>query len=125
MNALSMFEDYVSTMIGFYDIETPKWEGNVQDLSDKHKDALCHEWLRLFPSWHDDIYGEVFEEEIPQGMGNDDNFIDVMYSSDEFNKEKDMVYFYMERKLCEIVEEVYNDVYNIRPEPFPGYEAGQ
>ena len=125
MNALSKFQDYVSNMVGVYDSATPKWGGNVQDLSDQHKDDLCREWLMLFPSWQDDIYGEVFEEEIPEGMGNDDNFIEAMYSSTEFDKERDMVYLYMERKLCEVVEEVYNNEYDIRPEPFAGYEAGQ
>ena len=38
---------------------------------------------------------------------------------------RDDIYLSLENHLSEIVEEVYNDVFNVQPEEFAGYGRGE
>lgn len=101
---------------------SPRWEGDIIDLSDVQKDTLCYEWLRAYTSWLDD--------HIPCciiGTDSQIEFLDMLYihGKDVVSlRLKDAIYLSLECTLRERVQDHFDEEY-AEAEPFAGYEAGQ
>ena len=97
------------------------FEGNVIVLSDEHKDELCYNFLLNFHSWWDDV--------LPPATVCRFGFLDELYNRSLGQNLSEIIrndiYLYLELHLNDVVAEVYNEVFNIKPEPFAGYERGQ
>jgi len=97
------------------------FDGNVIVLSDEHKDELCYNFLLNFHSWWDDVLPPVTACRL--------GFLDELYNRSLGQNLSEIIrndiYLYLELHLNDVVTEVYNEVFNIKPEPFAGYERGQ
>ena len=97
------------------------FDGNVIVMSDEHKDELCYNFLLNFKSWWDDV--------LPPCLVRPEVFLRYLYEETE---DEDLscimrgdIYLSLELHLNDVVTEVYNEVFNIKPEDFAGYERGQ
>lgn len=97
------------------------FEGSIIVMSDEHKDEICYNFLLNFRSWWDDV--------LPPCVIKQAVFLRYLYEETE---DEDIscilrgdIYLYLELHLNDVVNEVYNDVFNIKPEEFAGYEVGQ
>lgn len=97
------------------------FDGNVIVLSDEHKDELCYNFLLNFHSWWDDV--------LPPVTACRFGFLDELYSKSLGQNLSEIIrndiYLYLELHLNDVVTEVYNEVFNVKPEPFAGYARGE
>jgi len=97
------------------------FDGNVIVMSDEHKDELCYNFLLNFTSWWDDV--------LPPCLSRPKQFLYYLYDEavdDDISCiMRGDIYLYLELHLNDVVNEVYHEVFNIKPEPFAGYERGQ
>ena len=120
-DSLRAFKDWLSDTLPEYAPQYRYFTGNIIDYTDGHKDDICYNFLINFPTWWDDV--------LPPATSCRVGFLDELYSRSLGQNLseiiRDDIYLSLESHLSEIVEEVYNDVFNIQPEEFAGYEVGQ
>lgn len=97
------------------------FDGNIITMSDEHKDEICYNFLLNFKSWWDDV--------LPPCVTWPKHFLHSLYEETE---DEDIslilrgdIYLSLEAHLTDVVNEVYQEVFNIKPEPFAGYERGE
>jgi hypothetical protein len=97
------------------------FDGNIITMADEHKDEICYNFLLNFESWWDDI--------LPACVRHRASFVRSLYEETE---DEDMslilrgdIYLSLESHLADFVDEAYCETFNIKPEPFAGYERGQ
>ena len=120
-DSLRAFKDWLSDTLPEYAPQYCHFTGKIIDYTDAHKDDICYNFLMNFPTWWDDV--------LPPATSCRAGFIDKLYNN-SLNEDlsdiiRDDIYLSLENHLSEIVEEVYNDVYNVETEEFAGYEVGQ
>ncbi len=120
-DSLRAFKDWLSDTLPEYAPQYRHFTGELIDYTDAHKDDICYNFLINFPSWWDDV--------LPPSTVYRAGFIEELYSN-SFNQSlsgmiRDDIYLALESHLSEIVEEVYNDVFNVEADEFAGYEVGQ
>ena len=96
------------------------WQGDLIDLNDYDKDTLCYAFLLQMTSWWDDV--------LPPTVVNQQVFLDVLYHTDSNTVShmlKDAIYLTLESTLRDLVQEIYDELNHVQPEPFAGYERGQ
>ena len=97
------------------------FDGNIIVMSDEHKDEICYNFLLNFESWWDDV--------LPPCLVNPKVFLRYLYEEmwceDLSCILRGDIYLALELHLNDVVTEVYNEVFNIKPEPFAGYERGE
>jgi len=59
VNIMSEFNDLINLVAH----ENNRWEGDIVDLHDDAKDEICYHWLRLHPTWLDDIFPHTVSDE--------------------------------------------------------------
>jgi hypothetical protein len=120
-DSLRAFKDWLSDTLPEYAPQYRHFTCELIDYTDGHKDEICYNFLINFPSWWDDM--------LPPVTSCRTGFIDELYIKSNnqslSNIIRDDIYLSLESHLSEIVEEVYNDVFNVQPEEFAGYEVGQ
>ena len=120
-DSMSAFKDWLSDTLPEYAPHYRHFNGDLMCYSDEHKDWICFAFLEHFPSWWDDV--------LPPCLTRPKQFLHYLY--DEAVDEdisfvlRGDIYLLLESHLRDIVEEVYNDVYNVETEEFAGYEVGQ
>jgi len=120
-DSLRAFKDWLSDTLPEYAPQYRHFTGELIDYTDAHKDDICYNFLINFPTWWDDV--------LPPATSCRAGFIDKLYNN-SLNEDlsdiiRDDIYLALESTLCPIVEEVFNEVYNVQPEEFAGYEVGQ
>lgn len=120
-DSLRAFKDWLSDTLPEYAPQYRHFTGEIIDYTDAHKDNICYNFLINFPSWWDDV--------LPPVTACRFGFLDELYNR-SFGQNlseiiRNDIYLSLESHLSEIVEEVYNDVFDIQPEEFAGYEVGQ
>tara|TARA_B110000285_G_scaffold82627_1_gene95085 strand:+ start:223 stop:591 length:369 start_codon:yes stop_codon:yes gene_type:complete len=115
------FKQWLFDNLPTYSSDYRHFDGNIIEFSDEHKDEICHAFLKCFPSWWDDV--------LPPCLVKPEVFLHYLYEETE---DEDLsciirgdIYLSLELHLSDLVDEVYNEVFNIKPEPFAGYERGQ
>ena len=115
------FQDRLDDMVSSYANVNDGWDGDVIDCNDYVKDRLCFQFLLHAESWWDDI--------LPPIIINQTKFIAKLYDKSDESMLSNMIrgdiYLYLEDRLRDMVQESYDRVHNIQPEPFAGYERGQ
>jgi hypothetical protein len=115
------FQDRLDDMVVAYAHETHQWSGDIIDCCDYAKDRFCYQFLLHAESWWDDI--------LPPIIINQTEFIGKLYDNSDESMLSNMIrgdiYLYLEDRLRDMVQESYDRVHNIQPEPFAGYERGQ
>jgi len=120
-DSMNAFKDWLSDTLPEYAPQYRHFNGDLMYYSDEHKDWICFAFLEHFPSWWDDV--------LPPCLTRPKQFLHYLY--DEAVDEdisfvlRGDIYLLLESHLRDIVEEVYNDVYNVETEEFAGYEVGQ
>jgi len=120
-DSLRAFKDWLSDTLPEYAPQYRHFTGELIDYTDAHKDDICYNFLINFPTWWDDV--------LPPATSCRAGFIDKLYNN-SLNEDlsdiiRDDIYLALESTLCPIVEEVFNEVYNVQPEEFAGYKVGQ
>lgn len=120
-DSLRAFKDWLSDTLPEYATQYRHFTGELIDYTDAHKDDICYNFLINFPTWWDDV--------LPPATAYRAQFLDNLYNH-SLNQSlsgviRDDIYLSLESHLSEIVEEVYNDVFNIEPEEFAGYGRGE
>jgi hypothetical protein len=59
MNIMNEFNDLINLLAN----EDNRWEGDLVDLADDAKDEICYHWLRLHPTWLDEIFPHTVSDE--------------------------------------------------------------
>lgn len=120
-DAESVIKELVHGFINEFDNRpVVEWGGDIIDLSDYKKDCLCFAFLKNMPSWWDDI--------VPPVIVNQQEFIEKLYVGSDCivtNLIRNDVYLYLEDRLREMVQEAWDVINNVQPEPFEGYSRGQ
>lgn len=97
------------------------FDGNTIVMSDEHKDEICYNFLLNFRSWWDDLLPPCVEKQAV--------FLRYLYQETEDEELSCIlrgdIYLKLELHLNDLVSEVYNEVFNIKPEAFAGYARGQ
>lgn len=97
------------------------FDGNVIVMSDEHKDELSYNFLLNFTSWWDDC--------LPPCVKYQASFLRSLYEETEDEEISCIIrgdiYLSLELHLNDVVDQVYNEVFNIKPEPFAGYARGE
>jgi len=97
------------------------WDGDLIDLTDYDKDSACYSFLLQMDSWLDDV--------LPPCIIDQKSFLDKLYHDLESDAcsilLKNAIYLHLEPTLSDLVQEAYDCVNNIQPEPFAGYERGE
>jgi hypothetical protein len=97
------------------------WGGDLIDLADDYKDAVCYTFLLNMEGWWDDM--------LPPVVINQKEFLDSLYQSIEPDATsvalKNAIYLNLESTLREWVQEAYDELNSVNPEPFPGYGRGE
>jgi hypothetical protein len=97
------------------------WDGDLIDLEDYDKDAVCYTFLLNMESWWDDM--------LPPVVINQKEFLDSLYQNIEPDQTsvtlRNAIYLNLESTLREWVQEAYDELNNVQPEPFAGYGRGQ
>ena len=119
--SILQFEDRLDDMVASYANVNNSWDGDVIDCNDYVKDRLCFQFLLHAESWWDDI--------LPSIIINQAEFIAKLYDNSDASMLSNIIrgdiYLYLEDRLREMVQDSFNRVNNIKPEPFAGYERGQ
>jgi len=120
-DSMSAFKDWLSDTLPEYAPHYRHFNGDLMCYSDEHKDWICFAFLEHFPSWWDDV--------LPPCLLDPRYFLEYLYQETE-NEQLSLIlrgdiYLALESTLCPIVEKVFNEVYNVQPEEFAGYEVGQ
>ena len=120
-DSLSAFKDWLSDTLPEYAPQYRHFTGELIDYTDAHKDDICYNFLMNFPTWWDDV--------LPPATAGRFGFLDELYNR-SFGQNlseiiRNDIYLLLEGHLSEIVEEVYNDVFNVEADEFAGYEVGQ
>lgn len=114
-------EDKFDEMVAGLESEYISWDGDIIDLTDTHKDAFCYYFLLNMPSWWDDYF--------PPVVINQAEFLDELYWNSMQTQISCIlrgdIYLSLETTLRELVQESYDRVYDVQPEPFAGYERGE
>jgi len=120
-DSMSAFKDWLSDTLPEYAPQYRHFNGDLMCYLDEHKDWICFAFLEHFPSWWDDF--------LPPCLVRPNEFLAELYAEAEcgnlYSILRDDIYLALESTLCPIVQEVYNDVYNVETEEFAGYEVGQ
>ena len=73
------------------------------------------------PSWLDDV--------LPPCISHQKDFLDCLYNDIESDMcsqvLKSAIYLHLEQTLRVLVQEVFDEINNVQPEPFAGYERGE
>lgn len=96
------------------------WDGDLIDLNDYDKDTICYTFLRQKESWWDDM--------LPPVVINQAQFLDALYhdTPDTISTMlKNAIYLSLELALRDLVQDIYDELNEVQPEPFAGYERGQ
>ena len=96
------------------------WDGDLIDLNDYDKDTICYTFLRQMESWWDDM--------LPPVVINQAQFLDALYHDTRDTVStmlKNAIYLSLELALRGLVQEIYDELNHVQPEPFAGYERGQ
>jgi len=97
------------------------WDGDLIDLTDYDKDSACYKFLLQMPSWLDDV--------LPPCISHQKDFLDCLYNDIESDMcsqvLKSAIYLHLEQTLRVLVQEVFDEINNVQPEPFAGYERGE
>jgi len=96
------------------------WEGDLIELNGHDKDTLCYAFLLKMTSWWDDV--------LPPTVVNQQEFLDILYNTNSnavSHMLKDAIYLTLEPTLRDLVQEIYDELNHVQPEPFAGYERGQ
>ena len=100
MNISNDFKDLVS----WVDANNVQWSGDMLDLDDDFKDDICYHWLRLHPTWLDDIFPHTVSDEALL-------VLDLAYGVGLFADSGDVgladVFYNATLRLKEIDEDVY------------------
>lgn len=116
-----VIEDQIDEIVRGITPEYRSWEGDIIELTDKHKDTFCYYFLVNMPSWWDDY--------LPPVIVNQAKFLEELYWNSMQTQIscilRDDIYLSLENTLRELVQESYDRVYNVESEPFAGYERGQ
>ena len=120
-DSLRAFKDWLSDTLPEYATQYRHFTGELIDYTDAHKDDICYNFLINFPTWWDDV--------LPPATAYRAQFLDNLYNH-SLNQSlsgviRDDIYLSLESHLSEIVEEVYNDAFNVQPEEFAGYGRGE
>lgn len=115
------FKEWLAAVLPLYAPDYRHFNNDLMGYSDDHKDWVCFAFLKHFPSWWDDV--------LPPCLLDPRYFLHYLYQETE-DEELSLIlrgdiYLALESTLCPIVEEVFNEVYNVQPEEFAGYEVGQ
>lgn len=97
------------------------WDGDLIDLNGCDKDNLCYAFLLQMKSWWDDCLPAMSERQQTA-------LLDELYRGENSklsNMMKDEIYLTLEPTLRDVVQEVYDELNHVQPEPFAGYERGQ
>ena len=120
-DSLRAFKDWLSDTLPEYAPQYRHFTGELIDYTDAHKDDICYNFLINFPTWWDDV--------LPPATSCRFGFLDELYSRSLGQNLSEIIrndiYLSLESHLSEIVEEVYNDVFNVGADEFAGYEVGQ
>jgi hypothetical protein len=120
-DSLRAFKDWLSDTLPEYAPQYRNFTGELIDYTDAHKDDICYNFLINFPTWWDDV--------LPPATSCRFDFIYKLYNNSLNENLSDIIrndiYLSLESHLSEIVEEVYNDVFNVQPEEFAGYGRGE
>ena len=119
---ISRFQQDATIIIGHVQNRFPRWEGDIIDLSDADKDAFCYHFLQHMESWWDDV--------LPTSMSQEPKVIHAIYAQREkdsrlANLIKGDIYLVLESTLRDLIQEIYDEINHVQPEPFAGYERGQ
>ena len=96
------------------------WDGDLIDLNDYDKDTICYTFLRQMESWWDDM--------LPPVVINQAQFLDALYHGQPDTVStmlRGAIYLSLELCLRDLVQEIYDELNEVEPEPFAGYERGQ
>jgi|14_taG_2_1085336.scaffolds.fasta_scaffold01544_6 hypothetical protein len=96
------------------------WTGDIIDLSDRNKDALCHEWLSAYPTWQADYLPFAAINQI-------EGYVHILYSFGDDPASialKNAIYLELELAMREPVQEYFSQTY-VKAEAFAGYERGE
>jgi len=119
--SIAKFEDCLDDMVVAYAHDTFQWSGDIIDCSDYAKDRFCYQFLLHAKSWWNDILPPIIIDEA--------EFIAKLYDESDnsvlSNIIKGDIYLYLESRLREMVQESFDRVHNIKPEPFAGYARGE
>ncbi len=120
--SLLNFKEDAERIMSHIQKKMPKWEGDIIDLSDDDKDAFCYHFLQHMESWWDDV--------LPTSSMSQEPIIHAIYAQREkdsrlANLIKGDIYLVLEPTLRDLVQEIYDEINHVQPEPFAGYERGQ
>jgi hypothetical protein len=97
------------------------WDGDLIDLEDSDKDAVCYTFLLNMESWWDDM--------LPPVVTNQKEFLDSLYQSIEPDQTsialRNAIYLDLESTLRDWVQGAYDELNNVKLEPFAGYGRGE
>ena len=96
------------------------WYGDLIGLLDYDKDTICYTFLRQMESWWDDM--------LPPVVINQAQFLDALYHDRPYTVStmlRNAIYLSLESSLRDLVQEIYDELNEVQPEPFAGYERGQ
>lgn len=119
--SLVKFEAVLDQIVDDLHSEYRNWDGDVMLLTDTHKDIICYHFLLNMKTWWDDV--------LPPVIVNQAEFLEELY----WNSMKTQIscilrgdiYLSLESTLRDLVQDSYDRVNQIKPEPFAGYERGQ
>ena len=116
------FKQEATVIIGYVVKIYPRWDGDLIDLGDDDKDAFCYHFLQNMESWWDDVLPAVCE--------NQEAALHAIYAQSEREQRlatllKNDIYLYVESTLRELIQELYDELNEVEPEPFAGYERGE
>ena len=96
------------------------FDGNIMAMSDEHKDEICYNFLLNFKSWWDDV--------LPACVRHRASFVRSLYQTEDEDISlilRGDIYLSLESHLADFVDEAFWENFNIKPEPFAGYERGE
>jgi len=116
--SMSIARDNIANSIQSMDV---KWDGDIIDLDCDWKDHFCYAFLDAMESWWDDI--------LPHPILDRRQFLKLLYN-DSYNEKvsieiRNHIYLEVESTLRELVQDVYNELHNIKPDEFAGYALGK
>ena len=119
--SITEFKGWLANALPRYAPDYCSFNNDFMSYKEKHKDYICFSFLVHFPSWWDDF--------LPPCLIRPNEFLAELYAGAEcgnlYSILRGDIYLALESTLCPIVEEVFNEVYNVQPEEFAGYEVGQ
>lgn len=118
---ISTFKNTLWELIPEFQAGNSKFDGDIIDLKDEHKDTICYQWLKFMPSWQDDY--------LPVACSDQEQFLDHLYLHSKIEtlsmKMRDDIYMSLENRMRSMLLEVYQEYQGAPAEEFPGYARGQ